>query len=168
MADQVEPVVWEAIERALNNPEIIANEVQRRHEQVTQGQKGFERERAHYQRQLARCEIEATKTWDAYVDGAISLERFKAIDAEVQVKRQRLEEELKRLDETEASIVETAQQIATLYQYYEKVRTKMYLFTIEEKQLACDALDIHVTWRPGEELEITGNIPLCIVHNSLD
>jgi hypothetical protein len=167
MAEQVEPVVWEAIERALNNPDVIASEVQRRHKQAAEGQQGFERERAHYKRQLARCEQEAAKTWDLYIDGHLSMERFKVIDAEVQTKRQRLEEELKRLDEAEAAIVVQAEQITALYQYCEKVRAKLHRFTVEEKQLACDALNISVTWRPGEELEITGSIPLGIEHSVL-
>jgi site-specific DNA recombinase len=77
MADQVEPEVWEAVERALNDPELIASELTRQQEQAGDMQERTDRDRTHYQRQLTRIDQEGRKLWEAYVNDAITVETFK-------------------------------------------------------------------------------------------
>src|SRR5262249_7259055 len=55
-ATAIEPVVWEAVERALNNPALIVAELERRRDGTSAQQADLDRERQHYTRQLARCE----------------------------------------------------------------------------------------------------------------
>jgi len=60
----IEPVVWEAVERVLNDPSLIAAELERRREGTSTQQADLERERQHYKRQLAQCDKDL-KRWEA-------------------------------------------------------------------------------------------------------
>jgi len=57
-------VVWEAVERVLNDPSLIAAELERRREGTSTQQADLERERQHYKRQLAQCDKDL-KRWEA-------------------------------------------------------------------------------------------------------
>src|SRR5262249_47122418 len=83
----IEPVVWEAVERALNNPALITAELERRREGTSAQQTDLDRERHHYTRQLAQCDKDLKRWEAAYLGEAIDLADFKAKKAEVDVRR---------------------------------------------------------------------------------
>src|SRR5262249_43379823 len=64
IAKAIEPIVWRAVEQALNNPDVIAEELERRRVGTHAQQADLDRERQHYERQLAQCDKDL-KRWEA-------------------------------------------------------------------------------------------------------
>jgi site-specific DNA recombinase len=57
---------------------------------------------------------------------------------------------------------------SSLMEYCVRMRSQLQHFTLEEKQLALEALNITVVWHPEKTLEIRGSIPVSIVSNAPD
>ena len=89
-------MVWNAVERALNNPALIAEELERRREGISTQQADLDRERQHYTSQLAQCDKDLKRWEAAYLGEAIDLADFKAKKAEVDTRRASAEQELAR------------------------------------------------------------------------
>jgi site-specific DNA recombinase len=98
-AAQIEPLVWEAVERALNQPDIIAAELEQRRDGTSAMQANLDRERQQYQRQLAQCDRDLQRWEAAYLGEAIDLADFKAKKADVDARRTSAAQELAQLDE---------------------------------------------------------------------
>jgi site-specific DNA recombinase len=160
MGDQVEPVVWQAVLRVLNDPELIAAELIRHQGDVASLQASADRDRTHYERHLSRLDREARKLWEAYVNDAITVETFKARTAEVETAKAHIAAELATMDATVQQRQASIATIAGLRDYCASVRERLQRFTPEEQRLAVEALDVRVTWTPGEPLAMTGAIPL--------
>jgi site-specific DNA recombinase len=159
-ADQIEPIGWAAVERALTNPSPIAAELERRREGSSTQQADLERERQHYARQLAQCDKDLKRWEAAYLGEVIDLADFKAKKAEVDARRVSAERELARLAEQQRLIEQVELETASLMEYCERVRSQLQHFTLEERQLALEALGITVVWQPDKPLHIYGNIPV--------
>jgi site-specific DNA recombinase len=160
LAEDVEPIVWQAVVEVLEHPERIAGEAAAQREQEEQGQNALNRERQYYGSQLTRITRESQKAWDAYAADAISLERFKAIEAELVTKRRYLETELAKVEEQVQALQHSAEVLDAIQAYCARVRGNLEELTIDERHLALDALQVTATWRPGELLAIKGRIPL--------
>jgi len=165
-APAIEPVVWEAVERVLNNPSLIAVELERRRQGTSNQQGDLDRERQHYERQLAQCDKDLKRWEAAYLGEAIDLNDFKAKKAEVDTRRASAEEELARLGEQQRFLDQVQVETASLMEYCERVRSQLQHFTLEEKRLALDALNIAVTWHPERLPEIHGSIPIAVVSSA--
>ena len=159
-AKAIEPVVWEAVEWALNNPALITAELERQREGTSARQADLNRERQHYVRQLAQCDKDLKRWEAAYMGEAIDLADFQAKKAEVDARRASAEQELARLDEQQRLIEQAELETASLMAYCARVRSELHYFTLEEKQWALEALNITVIWRPGEPPEIHGSLPI--------
>ena len=90
----IDPIVWEAVERALKNPAVITEELERRKHGVSTQQADLDRERQHYTRLLAQCERQSTKVWEAYVNDIDTLAEYKTKKATVEARRAGIEQEL--------------------------------------------------------------------------
>jgi hypothetical protein len=159
-ADQVEPVVWDAVERALTNPALITTELERRREGTSTQQTDLDRERQQYTRQLAQCDKDLKRWEAAYLGEAIDLADFKAKKTEVDARRASAEQELVRLAEQQRLIEQTELETASLMEYCVRVRAELQHFTLEEKQRALEALGITVVWHPDTPLDICGSVPI--------
>jgi site-specific DNA recombinase len=159
-ATSLETLVWEAVERALHNPALIAAEFERRREGTGAQQADLDRERQHYIRQLAHCDKDLKRWEAAYLGEAIDLADFKAKKAEVDAQRASAEQELARLDEQQRLIEQTELETTALMNYCVRVRSKLQHLTLEEKRQALEALNITVTWHPAwPEPKIEGSLP---------
>jgi site-specific DNA recombinase len=165
-ASAIEPVVWEAVERVLNDPNVIAAELERRREGTSAQRGDLEREREHYERQLAQCVKDLARWEAAYVSEVIDLADFKAKKAEIDLRRASAKRELARLDEQERLVDQAALETAHIAAYCARVRAKLVDFTLDEKRLAVEALGITVTWHPAKPLTIRGSIPVEVVSNA--
>jgi site-specific DNA recombinase len=146
----IEPVVWAAVDRALNNPALIAAEVERRKDGTSAQQADLERERQQYQRQLAQCDKDL-KRWEvAYLGEAINLADFKAKKTEVDARRASAELELTRLDAEQRLIEQTEIETKSLMDYCARVRQELQHFTPEEKRRALEALNITSSMAPKQ------------------
>jgi len=160
-ATTIEPVVWQAVERALDNPALIAAEMERRREKTSTQQADLDRERQHYTRQLAQCDRDLKKSWDAYIHDAITLDYFKEVKALIDTRRASAEQELARLDAEQRLLEQAAWETASLMEYCMQVRSTLRTFTTEEKWQALEALNITVVWHPAWDVpEIHGSIPV--------
>ncbi len=164
-ASAIEPIVWAAVEHALNNPALIAAELERRKDGTSAQQADLERERQQYQRQLTQCDKDLKRWEAAYLGEAIDLADFKAKKTEVDARRTSVEQELARLDAEQRLIEQTEIETKALMDYCTRVRSELRTFTMEEKRRALEALDITVIWHPGELPEIHGNISMEAIEN---
>ena len=147
-ATAIEPVVWAAVERALNNPALIAAELERRREGTSAQQADLDCERQHYHRQLAQCDKDLKRWEAAYLGEAIDLADFKAKKAEVDTRRTSAEQELARLDDQQRLLEQADLENASLMDYCARVRSGVQHSTLEEKRQVLEALNITVTWHP--------------------
>jgi site-specific DNA recombinase len=147
-ATAMEPIVWEAVERALNNPTLITAELERRREGTSTQQADLDRERQHYHRQLTQCDKDLKRWEAAYLGEAIDLADFKAKKTEIDARRASAERELTRLDDQQRLIERAELETDSIMEYCARVRQELQDFTLEEKQRALEALDITVIWHP--------------------
>jgi site-specific DNA recombinase len=159
----VDPIVWDAVERALKNPAVITAELERRKHGVSTQHADLDRERQHYTRLLAQCDRESTKVWEAYTNDVDTLAEYKTKKATVDARRASIVQELVQLDEQQRLTDQLDLDIASLTDYCARVQSALQHFTMEEKRRALEALDITVTWHPEQPLKITGSIPVEIV-----
>ena len=139
---------WLSGERALNNPALIAAELERRREGTSAQQADLDCERQHYHRQLAQCDKDLKRWEAAYLGEAIDLADFKAKKAEVDTRRASAEQELARLDDQQRLLEQAELENASLMDYCARVRSGVQHSTLEEKRQVLEALNITVTWHP--------------------
>ena len=162
----LESAVWQAVERVLHNPALIAAEVDRRREGTSTQQTDLDREREQYNRQLALCEKDLKRWEAAYLGEAIDLADFKAKKTEIDTRRASVQHEIARLDDQQRRLEQVEVETASLVDYCARVRQNLTRFDLAEKRLALEALNIVVTWHPENPLTIQGSIPVDIADNA--
>jgi site-specific DNA recombinase len=162
-AQHLEATVWRAVERVLNHPELIAQEVARRHTASQRQQGDMDAERRAMTRQLARCASDLQHWETAYLDDKIDAHYFQEKKAEVDTRRASFEAELSRLESQQAALEQAAQETQALEDYCRHVAASLAAFTYAEKRLALQALGIAVTWHREKPLVIQGSISVHIV-----
>jgi hypothetical protein len=165
LAEMIDGPVWEAVERVLRNPSLIAQEVARRQETAGNRKDVLEQERQRYLRHIALCDKDLKRWEAAYLGEAINLADFKQKKVDIDARRASIETELVKLDEQVRLLEQAHVEMATLTDYCQRVAHNLKNFTLEEKRLACEALKISVTWHPDKPLEIQGSIPVGIENN---
>jgi hypothetical protein len=159
-AAQIEPLVWEAVERALNQPDIIAAELEQRRDGTSAMQANLDRERQQYQRQLAQCDRDLQRWEAAYLGEAIDLADFKAKKADVDARRTSAAQELAQLDEQQRFMEQVELETVSLMEYCARVRSELQTFTMDEKRRVLEMLGITVVWYPDRQPEIFGSISI--------
>jgi site-specific DNA recombinase len=147
-ATAIEPIVWQAVERALNNPALIAAEVESQRGSTSVQQADLARERQHYSSQLAQCDKDLQRWEAAYLGDAIDLADFKTKKAEIDARRASVEQALTLLDDRQRLLEQSELQTAALEDLCARLRSAMHHITLEDKRQVLDALDITVTWHP--------------------
>jgi site-specific DNA recombinase len=166
-ADRIEPQVWAAVVRVLDDPQLIAAEVARQQATLDEERAAIERELATVAAALARREEEERRLVAAYTAGAFTPEQLKAYLAPLAAQRARGEAQRQAVEARLAGLARGRVPVATLVDYCVRVRQRLTTFSVEEQRRTLQALDIRVTWTPGQPLAITGRIPLgAIVHGT--
>jgi site-specific DNA recombinase len=159
-ADKIEPVIWDAVERALRNPALIAAELEQRQQGASTQQVDLERERQQYERQLAQCEKDLKRWEAAYIAEVIDLADFKTKKAEIDARRASVEQEIECLDGQQRVLDQVQMETTSLAAYCQPPAGNLQRFDLAEKRLALEALGITVVWHPDKPLEIRGSIPI--------
>jgi chromosome segregation ATPase len=159
-ADEAERQVWDAVARLLAKPELIAAEVARQEAHADEQRQGIHRELAAIDAALTKCEKEAQRWAEAYAAEVISLEELKAYRADIGARRHSLLAEQHARQATLQAIGEAVQQVEALVGYCARVRQALQTIDAGEKRRAFEALNIRVTWTPGQALVIHGSIPM--------
>jgi hypothetical protein len=90
----------------------------------------------------------------------ISIEELKGYRADIRARRQSLLVQRTTLQGKLETIGEMVGQVEALIGYCTRVCQRLQTFDGTEKRLALEALDIRVTWLPGQPFTIQGSIPL--------
>jgi hypothetical protein len=159
-ANDAEERVWHAIEHVLQQPDLIAAEVHRQ-------QAGAEEQRMEVMREislladaLAKCDREEQRWAEAYIAEVINLGELKGYRAEITARRESILTQHQHLQTKLDTIGQAVEHVEALIGYCERVRQKLQTFDAAEKRLAFEALNVRVTWTPGQPLAIEGTIPL--------
>jgi len=159
-ADVVEPRVWEAVARILQQPELIAAEVAQQHANADEQQAKVRDEVALIETALAKCDREEQRWSEAYAAEVINLIELKAYRADIEARRQSLQAHRSSLQAEIDVIGQAVARVEILVDYCSRVRQRLQTFDNAEKRVALEALDIHVSWIPGQPLKIEGSIPM--------
>ena len=159
-ADDVEGRVWQAIEQVLQQPELIIAEVQRQQAGAEELRTEFRREFSLVEDALAKCDREEQRWAQAYAGEVINLAELKGYRAEIDVRRESILTQRQQLQTRLDTIGQAVEHVEALIGYCARVRQKLQAFDAAEKGLAFAALNVRVTWTPGQPLAIEGSIPL--------
>lgn len=159
-ANDVESRVWVAVERILNDPDVIQAEVARQHAEADHTRAEILPQLELLETALGKCDREETRWAEAYAAEVINIRELKAYRADIALRRQRLHAERVAVQAGLDAIGHLDSQAQALVAYCERVRQNLRTFTAAERRRALDALDVRVSWTPGEPLTIAGTIPL--------
>jgi hypothetical protein len=159
-AEEVERQVWAAVVRVSEEPEIIAAEVAKQETVAEDQREEIRQQVALIETTLAKCDREVQRWADAYAAEVINLAELKGYRTEIEGRRQSLLAEREACERRMEAIRATVQQVEALIDYCTRVRAALQRFEAAEKGIAFEALDIRVTWTPGQPPRIQGAIPI--------
>jgi len=108
---------------------------------------------------LAKCDREEQRWAQAYVGEVINLAELKGYGAEIAAHRESILTQRQQLQTKLDTIGLAVEHVEALIGYCARVRQKVQTFGAAEQRLAFEALNVRVTWTPGEPLAIEGTIP---------
>src|SRR5262249_6420167 len=135
-AEKIEQEVWQAVEHALSNPQLIAEEVARRHDRGDAEASQIEQERTRYLGQLARMERDIQKWEAAYLADILSLADFGEKKQDIAIRQAAIQKEIERLDREVEQLARLQEETRTLTDYCERVRSRLANFGYTDKRLA--------------------------------
>ncbi len=156
-ADKLETLVWEQIERVLDNPQLIITEIEKQRQDANQ-LGVLEAELQQVERQLKTLDRDQKELLDNALRGfpeSLIIAENKKINA----KRTVLESQKAELEAQIKTSSEAAISLPKLEQFVELMRQKLSTLDHETKRMALDMLSIKV-WLDGNNVEITGALPV--------
>ena len=160
LAEAVEDPVWNAVERILNNPALIMEELARQQQAYAHRENDGAQEIRLIQRAMGNLDRELRQWERAYAAEVIGFEEFKGYKLDIQERRAMLEAQKQVIQESLQQLTQHEASVKSLTAYCEQVQSQLKVFDIPMKRVALEALHIEVRWTPGEALQITGSIPL--------
>jgi site-specific DNA recombinase len=162
-ADMIDPLVWREIERILSDPTIIMEELDRQGQQGGETQRDMTKEVRAIQKALADLEREAQRWDEAYAHEAIDVVELKAKKLDIAERKQRLLTQQEAAEMAMQSVQQSQARTRDILTYCLQVKERLHTLDMLHKRQALEALDIRVTWAPGELIRIEGSIPLGII-----
>jgi site-specific DNA recombinase len=166
-ADAVEARTWQAIIGLLNDPTRIAAEVAKEHGQAAQQSEVLQQEIALLEASLARCDREERRWADAYAAEVINVIELKGYRADIAARQQSLASHRAELQSRLERIAHHVAKVETLSDYCARVRQRLQTFDVAEKRLALDALDVRVTYTPGQPFDVQARIPMTLPEGAI-
>ncbi len=154
-ADTLESLVWSQIERVLDNPELIINEVEKQHQDANQlGVLEVELQQLERQLRALDRDQEQLLQWalKGFPEETVVTENKRINEKcnSLQAQKAELETQIKASQEAAISLPK-------LEHFVEILRQKLTTLDFETKRLVLDMLNIKV-WLDGHNVEITGII----------
>jgi site-specific DNA recombinase len=156
--DRIEPLVWQEIERFLEDPVRVMSEIEhlgREHGTITIDMK---KEHKAIQKALTALEREAQRWDEAYAHEVIDLTELKAKKLDIAERKQRL---IVQQETVEAAILAAHQAQADardILLYCQQLKEGISTFDVPHKQQVLETLKIRVTWVPHELIRIDGSV----------
>lgn len=157
VADKLEALVWQQIERVLDNPELIITEIEKQRQDANQSSI-FEAELQQVERQLRALDRDQEQLLQWALKG-FPENQVVAENKKINSKRASLEAQKAELETQIKASQDAAISLPKLEHYVELLRQKLTTLDFETKRLALDMLNIKV-WLDGHNVEITGVIPV--------
>ena len=156
IADKLEVLVWQQVERILDNPGLIIKEIEKDRQDANQ-LGALETELKQVERQLKAVDRDQSQLLQWAIKGfpedQVIAENKKLNTGRESLKTQKAELEAKIKAGQEAAV-----SLPKLEKFVELMRQKLTTLDFGTKRTALDMLDIKV-WLDGESVEITGAIP---------
>lgn len=165
-ATDIEPLVWEKIARVLQDPHIIAAELERYTHTSEAGVGDAHREAAVIKKALAALDREAQR-WDAaYAQEVIELPELQGKKHDIAERRKQLMAQHAEIEQALQQVQDDEEALRGLFHYCQQVQERLTTLDIAKQQLALEWLDMRVTWTPGAPVQIEGRVPLDITASS--
>ena len=156
-ADKLESLVWEQIERVLDNPELIIKEIEKQRQDTNQ-LGVLEAELQQVDRHLKALDREQEQLLDWALKG-FPEKTIISENKRINEKRTSLEAQKTELETQIKAGQDAAISLPKLEHFVELLRQKLTTLDYETKRLALDMLNIKV-WLDGDSVEVTGVIPV--------
>jgi len=100
------------------------------------------------------------RQWEhAYANAVLTLDEFKTYKQDIQKRRPMLLAKEESIQESLRRVADHEAHMESLKTYCRQVQSQLTSLDIPMKRVALEALDIQVTWTPGEPICIAGGIP---------
>jgi site-specific DNA recombinase len=159
-ADPLEADVWAAVQRVLEQPDLIKAEVAKQHAGAEEQRQRVLQDITLIDAALAKCDREDQRWREAYADEIISATELKVYRADIDVRRQALQVQQRTCLTTLDTIGQAVERVESLLDYCARIRQTTPVFDISAKQDALAALNVRVYWTPGETPHMEVSIPL--------
>jgi site-specific DNA recombinase len=158
--DDVDTRVWNAVMQILDHPELVTAEVAKQQATILEQDAALAQELAAVEAAQARYAHDDQRLVNAYLAGAFTATELKAYRTEVMRQRLEFDAHHQALVSKREALQQAMGQSAALETYCMRVRDRLQSFSLEERQLAFDALALQVRWIPGEPLRMEASIPV--------
>jgi site-specific DNA recombinase len=157
-AQKIERAVWQAVEQAVQNPQLLTEQVRGRQNRQRDEAATADAKLSDLQGQLATVEQEEARVLAAYRQGVTTLQQFEKEIATVNARRvavERLLQEARRSPRESLDHPATARSVG---QWSQALRRRLHALTDNEKQqlLGCLLNEIRID---GDVIRIRGEIP---------
>jgi hypothetical protein len=159
-AATAEERVWAAVERILQEPDLIITEVARQQTGADERREALMEALSGIEAALAKCDREEQRWAEAYAGDVINLLELKRHREQIAARREPLHAQQTSLQVELNAIGQALGRVESLIDYCTQVRQRLHAFDRTEKRIALEALDIRVAWIPEQPLQMQGSIPL--------
>jgi len=160
-APKLENLVWNAVVNAIQNPEVIIEQVKKFEEKQKRQPAEIEESGKEIESKLKKLETEENRLFTAYRKEVITLDQFKKEIDKMNSEKDRLNLELRKLEGKKAAQFSKKEVIRSIKEYSRIFKDKLEQFTVEQKRtflrLLLDKIIIE-----GKKVRILGLIPVYI------
>jgi site-specific DNA recombinase len=132
-ADKVEVLVWDAVREALQQPEVLAQEYERRLAEAMLPA-SIEMDKKQMSLALRRVKAQEDRVTEAYINEAMGLDRYKAEMGKLQVRREQLERAAGDIERRKQREQDNKRALENLRGFCDRVAKGLACFTFEDKQ----------------------------------
>jgi site-specific DNA recombinase len=158
-APKLESIVWNSVSNAVQNPEIISDQVKVLEEKQKRNPLDIEKAIKDTQRGLENLKIEEERIFAAYRKGIIQLEQFENEIGKIQGERTQLNTRLIALTQKQGFSLSSKMVVKSIEEYCLAIKKKIGKFTFEQRQKFLRFLLEEIAIE-GKKVRIFGLIPV--------
>ena len=144
----------------LEQPERIRTDITRQQANADTQRVATQHQRGLIDTALKKCDWEAQRRAEAYAAEVTSLDDLKGYRAEISSRRESLLSAHAACQRQLEAIGAAVQLVDALTEFCAGVRQRLQTFEEAEKRQAIEALNLQVSWTPGQPFVIEGSIPV--------
>ena len=133
-APKLESIVWNSVANAVQNPEIIGNQIEILEEKQKRNPLDIEKAIKDAQKKLESLKIEEERVFTAYRKGIIQLEQFEGEIGKIQEEKTPINQNLGELAQKQSASMPLKRVAKSVEEYCRVIREKIGKFTFEQRQ----------------------------------